>query len=88
MNEWTQRLAEGPLTVLYTCAAPESVLGPFEQPAATMTLAVGHRWLEIEPDGRGGGVVRRLISSDPQDYLHPAYQPGAWVPLHRTASQS
>lgn len=45
----------------------------------TMEVQVQGRLVEVVPDGAGGGQVVRLISSDPQDYLNPAFQPGATV---------
>lgn len=82
MSDWQQIAAGSPLTVLYTPLDSSAILGAEagSAPAAVM-LAVGSRWLEVEPDGQGGGVVRRLISGNPQDYLHPAWQPGSWIQL-------
>jgi hypothetical protein len=37
--------------------------------------------LLVEPCGNGLGRVVRLISSSPEDYLRPEYQPGQELPI-------
>ena len=41
----------------------------------------GARWLRIEVQGHGEGVIRSILSSNPRDYLDPALQPGTRVSL-------
>lgn len=42
----------------------------------------GQMRLLVAPAGPARGRVVRMISSDPFDYLEPAYQPGAFITLH------
>ena len=41
----------------------------------------GDRWLRVEVQGRGEGVIRSILSSNPKDYLNPTLQPGTRVKL-------
>ncbi|MGE5403668.1 MAG: YlzJ-like family protein [Candidatus Saccharibacteria bacterium] len=38
--------------------------------------------LVIAPTGVNRGTVLRLISTNPQDYLRPEFQPGAEIEFH------
>lgn len=38
--------------------------------------------LVIAPNGLNRGTVLRLISTNPQDYLRPEFQPGAEIEFH------
>ncbi len=37
--------------------------------------------LLVRPDGAGGGVVTRVLSTDPQDFLDRRWQPGSRIRL-------
>jgi len=41
----------------------------------------GNRWLRVEIEDHGEGVIRSILSSNPRDYLNPSLQPGTRVPL-------
>jgi len=68
--------------LLWTAVPLELVLADSAAPAPQcVSLVRGGRILEVLPVGEGVGVIQRLISADPQDYLAPEWQPGALVPL-------
>jgi len=63
--------------MLYTIIPIEDVLeGLDESPPPTVDVAVHGVLLQVEPLTHFSGRVQRLISSDPQAYLNPQYQPG------------
>lgn len=63
--------------ILYTPLPVEDVLQGYEKEAPElMELNLGGTKVLIEPTGLTAGVVHRIISTDPQDYLRPELQPG------------
>ncbi|MHB9145953.1 MAG: YlzJ-like family protein [Symbiobacteriia bacterium] len=54
---------------------------------APAEVRVRGRLVQVAPIGPGAGTVVRLISSDPQDYLDPQFQPGANITWDVTADQ-
>lgn len=68
--------------LLWTAMPVELVLGGLtSEVSAPLEIRQGSRVLQVDPQGDGTGAVRRLISSDPADYLDPRWQPGAIVPV-------
>lgn len=68
--------------ILWTAMPMELVTqGLVPEAEACVECAVEGRLLLVTPGAHGTGVVQRLISSDPQDYMDPRWQPGAVVPL-------
>lgn len=66
--------------MFYTVVPIEDILDGIEkEPALTMELSLGGLLLEVEPQGDFTAKIVRIISSNPQDYLHNEYQPGAVV---------
>lgn len=51
---------------------------------APLEVRVRGRLVQVAPAGPGSGTVVRLISSDPQDYLDPQFQPGASITWQAT----
>lgn len=73
---------EGSASLLWTALPLELVLAEQAAPVSPcINLVHGGRVLEVVPVGGGVGVIQRLISADPQDYLAPEWQPGTRVPL-------
>jgi len=73
---------ESSTSLLWTALPLELVLAEAAAPVSPcINLVQGGRILEVLPVGQGMGVIQRLISTDPQDYLDPAWQPGTRVPL-------
>jgi len=64
--------------ILYTTMAKELVLEGFEDnvPEYEEIHGLGGIILQVEPLGFGQAKIVRLISSNPEDYLNPAFQPG------------
>ncbi len=67
--------------MLYTVMPVEMVMGWDEEVSDLVEVEIDGVLMQVSPDGQGGGVVQRLISSDPQDYLDARYQPGQRVSL-------
>ncbi len=72
------------LEVLYTIVPPEIIYGDDEgeegdAPAPEQLVEMGGVPLLVRPDGRGGNVVSRLLSTNPRDFLDPRWQPGTRV---------
>lgn len=68
--------------VLWTAMPLELVVdGLWPQAQASVEQWVEGRLLLVTPGSAGAGVVQRLISGDPQDYLDPRWQPGALVAM-------
>ncbi len=57
------------------------VEGLFPTPAPRLEMRVGGRILQVIPGAGGAGTIERLISTDPRDYLDPAWQPGSQIAL-------
>lgn len=72
-------------SILWTAMPVEMVVNGLEpQPPAAMEMMVEGRLLQVLPGQNGRGTVQRLLSTDPQDYLDPRWQPGAAVSLEET----
>lgn len=54
-------------------------MAPAFPPRAEMQL--DGRVLEVEPGNDGTALLVRLVSTNPQDYLDPRFQPGARIRL-------
>lgn len=68
--------------ILWTAMPLDLVVdGLVEQGASPLEMMVEGRLVQVLPDGDGTGVVERLISTNPQDYLDPRWQPGARISL-------
>jgi hypothetical protein len=64
--------------MLYTVIPVEDVLEGWEvDPPQTVDVMVGGVLLQVEPLSQFAGRVERVISSDPQVYLEPQFQPGS-----------
>ncbi|HHT72706.1 MAG TPA: hypothetical protein GX008_03230 [Firmicutes bacterium] len=64
--------------MLYTVIPVEDVLEGWEvDPPQTVDVMVGGVLLQVEPLSQFAGRVERVISSDPQVYLDPQFQPGS-----------
>ena len=69
-------------SVLWSAIPSEWVVDGLLPPApAAMEMRVEGRLLQVLPGANGTGMVQRLLSTDPQDYLDPRWQPGAQVSL-------
>lgn len=55
--------------------------GLLPPPAPRLEMQVGGRILQVIPGSGGSGTIERLISTDPRDYLDPAWQPGSQIAL-------
>ncbi|MCL6614161.1 MAG: YlzJ-like family protein [Firmicutes bacterium] len=70
--------------LLYTIVPLEVVMAEdeAEKPPVEeeVVLPEGIR-LVIRPDGMGGGIVTRLLSTDPRHFLDPRWSPGSkfWI---------
>ncbi|NLJ34051.1 MAG: hypothetical protein GX349_05615 [Firmicutes bacterium] len=63
--------------ILYTTMPLETVLQGLEDlHPSYLEMEVAGTRLVIEETGLGQGRIVRLLSTDPQDYLNPALQPG------------
>lgn len=62
--------------MLYTVMPVEMVMGWDDEASDLVEVEVEGILMQVSPDGQGGGVIQRLISSDPQDYLRAEFQPG------------
>ncbi|BAS28385.1 YlzJ-like family protein [Limnochorda pilosa] len=65
--------------MLYTIYPPEMVLEEAEAARVLVEMAVGGRRILAARGPDGGWALERLLSTDPADYLNPAFQPGAAV---------
>lgn len=68
--------------MLYSIMPPEVVFEVLEAGGANgmgtleETVLVGGPRLLLRRDARGRGVIERIISTEPRDYLDPRLQPG------------
>jgi hypothetical protein len=74
------------MTVLYTVVPMEVIFSEDNQEGegslpnlAEQTVQIGGATLLVEPDGMGRGKVKRILSTDPNHYLDPRWQPGMTV---------
>lgn len=51
--------------------------------ARTVTVVCAGRTVLADVDGEGQARVRQLLSTDPRDFLEPAFAPGASLPATR-----
>lgn len=66
--------------VLYTVIPLENVLGEDDaEIGEVLTVNVGGVNATVRPDAGGYGVVERLLSTNPEDYLKSELAPGARV---------
>lgn len=67
--------------ILYTIYPPEYVLDDPEQAggAVFQEVEVEGRKILLEIDGEGQGRISRLISTDPDDFLDPRWNPGNMI---------
>lgn len=69
-------------SMLWTALPMELVLEDQVTPVPQcVDLIQEGRTLQVLPLGDGAGVIQRLVSTNPQDYLDPRWQPGVRVPL-------
>lgn len=69
-------------SILWTAMPVEMVVQGLEpQGPAAMEMMVDGRLLQVLPGQNGQGTVQRLLSTDPQDYLDPRWQPGTVINL-------
>lgn len=67
--------------VLYTIIPPEELFADDAEPVPPVKAAVGGVAALVTPLGDGTARIERLLSTDPDDYLNPALQPGLIVAL-------
>jgi hypothetical protein len=64
--------------MFYTVIPIEDLLeGWEEEPPATVDIVVQGVLMQVEPLGNFSGRIVRIISSNPNDYIHPQYAPGS-----------
>lgn len=69
-------------SILWTAMPVDLVIDGLEpQAPATTEMVVEGRLLQVLPGQGGTGTVQRLLSTDPQDYLDPRWQPGTVINL-------
>lgn len=70
------------MTMFYTIVPMEVIFGEDavggveESTIGEQTVQIGDATLLVEPDGMGRGKVKRVLSTDPNHYLDPRWQPG------------
>jgi len=75
VNEYGNGLLWTPLPLEQVLAYPEGA------PSPCLEVQIGSRILQVQPGEHGMGVIQRLISADPGDYLDPRWQPGSRIRL-------
>lgn len=72
-------------SILWT-AMPVDLVTDGLQPEipAAVDMVVDGRLMQVMPGQGGRGTVQRLLSTDPQDYLDPRWQPGMVINLPQT----
>lgn len=69
-------------SILWTAMPVEMVIDGLQpQAPAAVDMVVEGRLLQVLPGQNGQGTVQRLLSTDPQDYLDPRWQPGMVINL-------
>lgn len=66
--------------ILYTVMPLEAIFQE-DEGGGYQDLIIGGVQLEVEQTAPGRGRITRIISTNPQDYLDPRWQPGTEVPL-------
>lgn len=72
------------MNLLYTIVPSEAIFGwdgEGEEEGSSHELAIEVQGVQmlIEPAGTGCGRVRRILSTNPQVYLDPRWQPGEMI---------
>lgn len=67
--------------MLYTIVPYEEIFSGEYEPKLVEVVR-GQMRLQVAPDGRGTARIVRVISSDPNDFLRPAYQPGEMIQIY------
>lgn len=75
------------MDLLYTIVPPEAIFGfdgDMEEEETVgnkgeLAIEVQGVSMLVEPAGMGCGRVRRILSTNPQDFLDPRWQPGAMI---------
>lgn len=67
--------------VLYTIVPPEELFDEEDEPVASVKAMVNGTPVLVTPIGEGKGRIERLLSTDPNHFLDPTYQPGNVVSL-------
>lgn len=65
--------------ILYTIIPPEEIFAEEEwsqEAAPPLEVQVDGVILSVSPGKRGSARVERVISTNPEDYLRPSFQPG------------
>lgn len=65
--------------MLYTVMPEEAVWQGFGAPRRVREVRAGGLTMLVEEMEGGGRRLERVISTDPQDYLHPFLQPGQYL---------
>lgn len=66
--------------ILWTVMPLELVFENVATPQTFVELRQGKRLFLLQPQPDGRAKLVRLISSDPRDFLNPAWQPGTILP--------
>lgn len=70
------------MSLLYTIMPFEVIFGDEaaeQEAAAEVELSIGEVRLLVQPLSGGRAVVNRIISTNPEDYLKPSWQPGSII---------
>jgi hypothetical protein len=67
--------------VLYTVMPPEEILADLEAERQVITILREGLLMEVEPMAGARGSLVRMLSSNPQDFLDPRWQPGSVIDL-------
>lgn len=66
--------------ILYTPLPVEDVLQGFEKEAPELTeMSMGDVRVLVQRTGINEGIVHRIISTEPKDYMRPELQPGSVI---------
>jgi len=70
------------MSLLYTMMPLEVIFGTEAEEKETLTeleLNIGEVRLLVQPLSGGRAVINRIISTNPNDYLNPTWQPGSII---------
>lgn len=67
--------------MLYTIMPPEEIWAEEQEDVELKDVDFQGCMMQIEPVDTATGKVVRILSTDPQDYLNPAFQPGSIVAI-------
>lgn len=65
--------------MLYTIVPYDDIFSETDSIANRQEITIGGVIMQFEPGEGNLGKISRLISTNPQDYLNPRYQPGTIV---------